>query len=192
MFSKKDIPNLISVFRLLGSFLLIFTEALSVPFFIIYGITAISDALDGFIARRMKCVSELGSKLDSLCDITLYFVLFAKILTPLEKIMPAIFWYIILTIVIIRVTSYIYAAVKYRVFSSLHTRLNKLTGFSFFLAPFFLKTPYAVYAVFAVCAISALATIEELCIHIQQKEYRSNIKSAFEKKEIQQNDLRKD
>ena len=180
MLTKKNIPNILSLLRLAGTICLLFTAALSPAFFVIFSLTAITDALDGFIARKLDATSEFGAKLDSVCDLFFYFTLFVKLIPEMEKIMPPFFWNIVASIAIIRLFSYIFAALKFHKFASLHTRLNKLTGFSFFLSPFVIVTDFAVGYIFFVCFISAVSTIEELLIHLFQPVYKSSIKTAFE------------
>lgn len=72
-FGLKDLPNLISVARILLSlpvaYLLLeerFSEAL-----LLFFVAGVSDALDGFLAKRFGWHSRLGSILDPLADKTL-------------------------------------------------------------------------------------------------------------------------
>ncbi|MDS1003847.1 CDP-alcohol phosphatidyltransferase family protein [Clostridium sporogenes] len=50
----KNIPNLITMIRILGITVLVFIRPFSEIFFIIYLICGISDILDGMIARKMN------------------------------------------------------------------------------------------------------------------------------------------
>lgn len=67
---KKYIPNIITISRILSCVCasILFTLG-NIPLactFYIYG--AVSDALDGYFARKFKVVSELGKKLDAISD----------------------------------------------------------------------------------------------------------------------------
>jgi cardiolipin synthase (CMP-forming) len=72
-FSKAmNLPNLISLARLLLSPLMLFLEfSKAIAFFILLALT---DALDGFLARRLKQESSLGKVLDPLADKTLLLI----------------------------------------------------------------------------------------------------------------------
>ncbi len=65
----KNLPNFITAMRMVGTVALLLTEPLSVCFYVVYALTGITDALDGFIARKLKVTSELGAKLDSAADL---------------------------------------------------------------------------------------------------------------------------
>ena len=62
---------------------MIFTEALSYPFYYFYIWCGLSDILDGFVARKLKIVSSLGSKLDTVSDLFLYGTMMIQIMPPI-------------------------------------------------------------------------------------------------------------
>ena len=66
----RQIPNLLSSLRLLAPFCVLPAAAfgnvaLAVSFIIFFSLT---DMLDGFLARKFKLTSDLGSDLDAVCD----------------------------------------------------------------------------------------------------------------------------
>jgi cardiolipin synthase len=64
-----NLPNLVSLTRLLLSPLMLFLEfPQAIALFILLALT---DALDGFLARRLKQETDLGKVLDPLADKTL-------------------------------------------------------------------------------------------------------------------------
>lgn len=70
---KKNIPNCITVFRLLLVFVFIFLflsdiENKSFYCVVTFVLSGISDALDGFLARRFQVVSNFGKLMDPLAD----------------------------------------------------------------------------------------------------------------------------
>ena len=69
-----NLPNLLSLFRIAAAPFLLLTGWLGLPagFFILFGLMLLSDAADGYIARRRGETSELGAKLDSYGDMTVY------------------------------------------------------------------------------------------------------------------------
>ena len=79
----KNVANILTSFRILGSILLLFFPVFSVPFYIIYLLCGFSDMIDGTIARKTNSTSEFGSKLDTAADLV-----FAAV--SLIKFLPAI------------------------------------------------------------------------------------------------------
>lgn len=61
-----NLPNLISIIRLLFSPLILLLPEKGIP--LLFFILALSDALDGFLARKLKLQTELGKVLDPLAD----------------------------------------------------------------------------------------------------------------------------
>ena len=171
----KHIPNIITSVRIVGTLVLIGTELSSIGFFVIYSICGFSDVLDGCIARKFKLTSELGAKLDSIADMMFYFVMLLKMIPFLLEVMPCGFWVAVNSVVVVRVISYIVAALKYKRFASLHTYLNKLTGLSIFVMPYITQFTWFVYYVIGACVVAVVATLEELFLHIIRKEYRANV-----------------
>ncbi len=169
--SVKHLPNFITTLRIAGTCGLIFTEALSLRFHILYYLTGITDVLDGFIARKFNLTSELGAKLDSIADLFFYGVLFFKVLPVLKERMPAAFWICFFAVIIVRILSYGAAAIKFHRFASLHTGLNKLTSLTAFFIPLYLTIPGAEFLCNAVCFIALLAAVHELLLHLRSHDY---------------------
>ena len=174
-----NIANLITVLRILGTLVLIFVKPLSVLFFLIYAFTGLTDAADGFVARKTGTQGEFGAKLDSVADLVFYTVTMIKILPFLIKEMPKVIWYFVAAVLAVRLVSYLVAAFKYHRFSSMHTYLNKFTGAAVFIIPFMLITSFKTfYAFFAVC-LGIAASLEELIIHFKSESYNASVKSLL-------------
>lgn len=184
--SKRAIPqnvinpaNCITSVRIVGTVLMIFTVPLSLAFFVVYTICGLSDALDGWVARKYNAVTTFGSRLDSIADLFFYIVMIVKVLHILWKIVPIWFWYVLGGILALRIASYVTAAIKFRRFASLHTRMNKISGLLVFATPYFLALPFAgAYCCFVVL-FGMAASLEELAIHLTRKEYHENHKALF-------------
>lgn len=173
------VPNCITSLRIIGTLCLIFIAPFSPAFYIIYTLCGVSDVLDGWIARATNSISEFGSKLDSIADLLFYIVTIIKLLPTLWRLLPTWIWYMVGGIVILRIASYTAAAIKFRHFSSMHTKLNKVTGAATFLFPYFLVLPCAAAYCFIVCALALLSSAQELVLHISRKEYQPNRKGLF-------------
>lgn len=72
---KKHIPNIITITRIISlllGFILFINDKITLSLiFYIYG--AISDALDGYLARKLSSYSDIGKYLDAISD-KLYFL----------------------------------------------------------------------------------------------------------------------
>jgi len=176
---KMTAPNCITAARIIGAFSLIFLTPLSAVYYVVYTLCGFSDILDGWIARKTNQLTDFGSNLDSVADLLFYSITIIRLLPVLWKLLPVWIWFIVGGIVFLRIISYITAAVKFHRFSSLHTRLNKLTGLSVFLLPYFLALPCAAAYCFIVCAVAVVSTVHELILHLLRKEYRFNKKALF-------------
>ena len=149
----KAIPNVLSLLRLIGAAALAFLP-LGGGFWAVYLLCGLSDMIDGALARRLKAVSELGSRLDSLGDLALVIVCAVRLLPELELAVWAWVWIGII------------AAVKLLCFAAAkeipHTRLNKLTGACLFaLLPVVLLWEHD-YTVAFLCTVASLSASQEL------------------------------
>ncbi|MBO5165602.1 MAG: CDP-alcohol phosphatidyltransferase family protein [Lachnospiraceae bacterium] len=167
LIAKKNIPNYITVLRIVGTVCLLFLEPLSLEFYIIYTLSGFSDVVDGYIARKWKLTSEFGAKLDSIADLLFYAVMVLKILPLLIKKLPLGVWIAVGVVLLIRAAAYIVAAFKYKSFASLHTYMNKMTGAGVFLLPYMIQTVVFVPFCMVLSVVAASAAGQELFIHIR-------------------------
>ena len=179
---KKNLANLITVIRIIGAIALIFLEPLSIPFFIIYGICGLSDAFDGFVARKLGLASSLGAALDSVSDLLFYGIMAAKIFPTLVEILTIFEWVIIAVPTGLHIIAYIVCVLKFGKFSSIHTYANKVLGFFVYAFPFFLigQIPllYGIY-LYIGGVFALYSGIEINLIHIIAKEYDERNKAVF-------------
>lgn len=162
--------NIITILRILGTLLLSATNLKSLEFYILYTLTGVTDVLDGYIARKTNTTSEIGSKLDSAADLMFYGIVIYRFLPELAAIVPDGIWYAVMSIVGLRVFTYIFTAIKYKVFMSNHTYLNKLTGFCVFLIPYLMTMPNIMtgFAAFT-CVICTVASVYDLVLSFKKK-----------------------
>ena len=162
---RKNIANIITLLRIIGTFVLLPVETLSNTYFILHGIIGATDALDGFVARKLKTTSSFGARLDSLSDLLFYTVMLIKISPYLRRVFPRYVWILINIVIGIRVILYILVYIKEKTFLSRHTIINKLTSFMVFLLPFFIPTNYLLQYSIAVIVVAYISNIDEI-IHI--------------------------
>lgn len=176
MVKYVNAANAITTLRIIGTVCLLFTKPFSKAFYIIYTLSGLSDVFDGFVARVTKTTSAFGAMLDSIADLVLYAVMALKIFPALVDRLPETIWYAVTAVVIVRIISYVAAAIKYGRFASLHTKLNKITGFAVFMIPYMINLPFATPYCVAACSVSAVSSVEEMMIHIRSNEYKGKRK----------------
>ena len=177
---KWNAADAMTLARMACSCLLVGFPAQSAGFFALYSLAGLTDALDGWLARRSGTASDFGARLDSIADLLFYSVALLRLLPFLFRALPAEIWYAVALVVLVRLAAYGTAAVRYRRFASLHTWLNKLTGAAVFLLPYVVATSAGVGYAWAVCALAMTASLEELALHLAGRQYRPEVKSIFQ------------
>ena len=165
-------PNIITCVRILGTISLVFIEPFCAAFYVIWTICGVSDVLDGTVARMMKIESKFGARLDSIADIMFYLLMLYRVLPTLIKVLPHWIWIIVCVIALTRSAAYVTALIKYKRFASLHSYLNKLSGFMLFLVPYFISLSWFWIYCVVLCGIGLLSSIEELLIHLLSRHYQ--------------------
>ena len=154
------LPNSISVVRIAGSIGLLLCNVTSVAFWIIYALCGISDIADGWLARKMKCVTRTGALLDSLADICFVACCAWKLLPILE--LPQWLWLWAGVIAAIKVVNQLSALVMYGRCCFPHTTANKWAGFLLFIAvP---MTAWSIVPISFVAIVATFAAIHEGCV----------------------------
>lgn len=157
---RKQIANIITISRILSCIYLLLCPVFSISFYIMYLFCGITDMADGIIARKTKSISELGARLDTVADSVFVAVCFVKIL-PLMQF-PAWLWTWIVIIAIIKIGNVILGLISNKKLVSIHTILNKVTGFLLFLLPLTLSFIEPIYSSVVVCLMATLSAINEL------------------------------
>ncbi len=180
-----NIPNIITSLRIVGTALMLPVRSMSAWFFVLYSFTGLTDALDGFIARKTNTTTPLGTKLDSIADMLFYAAMFYKIFPTLVEVFPIGVWVGIGIAILIRICAYVTAAVKYKRFASLHSWLNKVTGFMVFGLPYMIVTPFAIFYSYLGCAVAIFASASEFVLHLRAGSYDEQTKTIFDRKKKQ-------
>lgn len=173
------LPDFITMSRIVSAVALLPLRAFSTTFFAVYTYCGISDVLDGAVARATHSENESGARLDSIADIIFYSVTAIKILPALCDELTPMIWGIIAAAALLRIISYAAAAIKYRRFASLHTYMNKLTGFFVFTVPYIIFMPFAKTAFVIISVTAVISAAEELLIHMTGREYNADRKTLL-------------
>ena len=148
---KGDYPNIITLLRMAGSFGLLLCDVTGAAFWIIYVLCGISDIVDGWLARKLNCVTKSGALLDSLADICFVACCAWKFLPILE--LPQWLWLWAGVIVVIKVVNQFSALVMQGHCSFPHTLANKVTGCLLFIA-----VPMTFVSIIPISIVAAIAT----------------------------------
>lgn len=171
----KSIPNIITLFRIIFAALLLVIPCNNIMFLFIYVLCALTDILDGYIARRYGLSSKTGAKLDSFADGAVGFVI--AILLYKEKLL-APYVGLITMVVLIRLINLIVTRLRFKQWGMLHTLGNKATGFMVFLAvPYYYcvrSLPYPIEVI--LWAVTIASSLEETLIIIITSTYNSDDK----------------
>lgn len=175
------IPNLITIYRLLVfPLILYFAIAGKESMFAIFlVINLLTDAIDGFIARRFKMETEIGAKLDSFADNLTYVLVFVGIYVfKLEEFLP----YKISLLIYIGMLLFtvIFSLIKFGKFPSLHMYITKIGGYlqgAFFICLFTVGF-IAPFYYFVICW-GILGAVESIAIQLTIPEMRSNVKGLY-------------
>ncbi|MCQ2800559.1 MAG: CDP-alcohol phosphatidyltransferase family protein [Bacilli bacterium] len=179
---KKNLANFITLIRIFGAIAIIFLEPLSLPFFIVYGVCGFSDAIDGFVARKLGSASSFGAALDSFSDLLFYGVMAAKIFPTLQRLLTVFQWVIIAVPTALHLIAYIICMIKFGKFSSIHTYANKVLGALVYAYPFFfigeINLLYSLY-MYIGGVFALYSSVETNLIHIIAHRYDERNKSIF-------------
>ena len=154
-----NLPNAITAVRILCSVAILFCNALSPMFFVLYVTAGVSDIADGWVARRTNTVSEFGSKFDTAADAVFVIVCLIKLIPAID--IPV--WLIIWTgaIACIKIFNIVSVYAEKRQFVAVHSAMNKIAGALLFALPLTLTAIDIKYSAPIVCAIATLAAIDE-------------------------------
>jgi len=136
LFLRRNIANCITFLRIVFSIIFLFFDFLSLIFLIFYSLSALTDVLDGFIARKTKTASSFGSKLDSFADLIFLVCLLVKIF-----ISTSIDWRTLFILAFVFIIKILIITIGFKnnhhIFVC-HNLMNKLAGIVVFLIPFIL------------------------------------------------------
>lgn len=157
---KKYIANIITSSRIIFSLPLLFIPLSSAWFYVFYLFCGFTDMIDGTIARKTGTVSKLGAKLDTIADFVFMLVCSIKIL-PLIRIALWL-WVWIIIIASIKIFNIALIFIRKKKLISIHSVLNKITGFALFLLPLSLTFVEVNYSVATICLLATIAVVQEV------------------------------
>jgi phosphatidylglycerophosphate synthase len=182
--SKRNyyIVNSITIYRLLASpilVILVFTNHYDV-FKWMLAISFATDAVDGFLARRLKVMSKLGSKLDSVADdFTIIAATIGVYVFKHDFIMEQMM--VIIGMFVLFVIEYAASLIKYRHASTFHTYSAKVAAVfqgSFLILIFFLDNP-PLWLFWASVVFTCIDLLEEIILVFVLPKSEANVKGLW-------------
>jgi len=175
-----NIPNLLSILRILIAPLLLAAAAADLPdiFLFLFILSLLSDALDGFLARRLNQVSEWGAQLDSWGDLATYLVapLGVWLLWPMLVRQELIFILLGLAGFLLPV---LLGFCKFRRLTSYHTHAAKIAAILLGITTPLMLIGGPVYPFRIAIIVFLIAELEEVAITLRLKRWQANIPSIF-------------
>jgi len=178
--SRAQLPNALSMIRLLGTPILFWLVQLDSPawFIAVFIILGLTDFFDGLLARRLGLASNFGAMLDSVADIVFYgsAAALAFLLFP-DYLLPNLAW-IVATIVLLLLTAII-PRLRLGHYLFIHTHLSRFAGaLVFFAVPasFLFDTTWLIRAILLIYAASFL---ESMWIILRYGAVDPDTRSAF-------------
>jgi len=172
---KKIIPNIISFFRiLLIPFIIYFIFSLepkSVTWaFLLFLLAALTDFLDGFIARLTESVTEFGKRLDPLADRLL--IISTIISLMLRKRIPLFGVLIVFLRDILTIIGYLFLLKKDKYLKvSIFGKIATLVLMVSIITLLYKFPPYDIYLFYFACILSLLSGIDYFLKFIKLLEF---------------------
>jgi len=175
-----SIPNLLSLLRLTLVPVLAIAAVLNeaVLFLLILAISLFSDMLDGYFARKLKQVTELGARLDSWADMATYAIMIVGLYVMWPAVFDQQFFYLVAASVSY-VLPVVIALFRFGDFPSYHTWGAKLAAL--LIAPaFYLLLLNDQQLLFrAVIIFHVVVALEEVAITFALKKSETNVASIL-------------
>jgi phosphatidylglycerophosphate synthase len=176
------IINLITIYRLAASPLLAFLalDHRPDPFKWLLAVSFLTDAVDGYLSRRYKVNSVLGSRLDSIADdFTFVAAIVGLLVFKPDFIRREMIFIGILLVLFILQT--VLALIRYGKITSFHTYMAKtaaiMQGICLLLIFFLSEPPFVIFYLAAI--ITSLDLTEEIVLVLMQKRWQSDVKGIY-------------
>ena len=180
-FNKYNIADWVSFYRIAAApFLLLLLLLDDRKLFAIFLlISYLSDALDGYLARRLNISTAHGSQLDSVGDQITFIVGFIGIVVFEFQFIEENY-ILILVIFILNITQQIIAFRKYGKATAFHTYLAKIAAIiqSIFVVWLLLSAP-VMWLFYLLIVIAIIEAIEEITLIFMYKNWVSGVKGIY-------------
>jgi len=174
--------NGITLYRIIAApilLVLLFTKQYDI-FKWLLAVSFFTDLIDGYLARKFKVTSILGTKLDSIGDdLTVLVGLIALFVLKLEFIKQHVIIFVILLVLFLVQTSY--AFIRYKKMTNFHTYLAKTAALLqgvFLILVFFTDEP-SLILFYAATIVTMLELVEEIILIRLLQQWQANVKGIY-------------
>ncbi|MDH5518753.1 MAG: CDP-alcohol phosphatidyltransferase family protein [Gammaproteobacteria bacterium] len=183
MTDKKDFfnpPNIVSIIRLLMApvLLLLAHQQYVIAYFVVLLFTLFTDVLDGFLARHLNMITELGSHLDSWGDFVIYTTLAIAAWWLWPEIIQQEMFYV-LCIILSFVTPVLVGLIKFHSLTSYHTWSVKAAVFITVVSYVVVFLDWARWPLYLAALVSVIAALEEILITLLMKHQHADVRSFW-------------
>jgi len=183
MIKKSDFlnpPNLVSMVRILMAPVLLYLANAQYPTIYIVAVmfTLFTDVLDGFLARHLDMITELGAHLDSWGD----FVIYTTLAIAAWWLWPDIIRNELVAVVIIIISftlPVVVGLIKFRTLTSYHTWSVKFAVFITVVSYLIVFSGLLSWPIYLAAFVSVVAAVEEILITIIMKHEHADVRSAW-------------
>jgi CDP-diacylglycerol--glycerol-3-phosphate 3-phosphatidyltransferase len=175
----RHVPNALSLLRLALSVVLFAIPFGSLVFIALYLACGLTDALDGYLARRLRAVTPLGARLDSAGDFV-FFAMYVWVAFRLPNALAsgmrlsgliACTCACVALVALLRVASLAVIWKRTGVPGFIHTYANKAAGITLFallpaIAILGLTSPVASACVIVTLSLCLVSAVEELLVAV--------------------------
>lgn len=174
--------NLITFYRLTAAvmLLILILRKEFAAFRLLLAISFLTDAVDGFLARRFNVVSILGARVDSVAD----DLTVVAAIVGLAVYDPDLFrseWLLTGILILLYLIQNSLALVRYRRLTSFHTYLAKIAAVFqgiFLVLAFFLPEP-ALFLFYLTAGLTMADLAEEIMIVLLLPQWQANVKGLY-------------
>ncbi len=176
------IVNAITVYRIVAAFILLFLVIRKETdvFKWLLALSFFTDAIDGYLARKYKAVSIMGSKIDSVADdLTILVAAVGVIVLKPGFISHELTW--VISLLALYLFQLIFSLIRYHRISSFHTYSAKVSAVlqgAFLILLFFVHDwPLILFHIAAIATL--LNLVEEIVLVFKLPEWKSDVKGLF-------------
>lgn len=176
----NSIPNILSLIRLASMPVLLWLAFTGKPYWFLMVLTLafLTDALDGFIARRFNQTTPLGARLDSWSDFAIYLSLSVSVFWLWPEITKQQHLYIALVVISITVPILI-GLLKFGALTSYHTWLVKFAAACTAISSIVMFISGIVWPFQVSSVLCVIAALEQIAITVYLSQPKSNVRTLW-------------
>lgn len=183
MIQKQDVfnpPNIVSMIRIVMAPVLLLLAYQQMPGIFILAVlfTLFTDVLDGFLARHLNMITELGAHLDSWGDFIIYSTLAVSAWWLWPEIIKEELTYVLMIIISFTVPVLI-GLIKFHTLTSYHTWTVKAAVFITVVSYLIVFSDWLRWPLYLAAIVCVIAAVEEILITLIMKHEHADVRSVW-------------